>query len=381
MWFDASEGKWDISWRNDGVRISHFQTLQPLCPRCLATGKEKSLSLQHVSQRIDDMIISASLVCKNKACATHYPIIDGVPVLVHPLQQYINDNFYVITQRQDLSLTTEALLGDAAGPKSVFNSIRHYLSTYVYEHYADCIEGISIQPTLPGQSQGGSIRSCLSRGLNLMLDSQRTLRSPVLDIGCAVGRTSLELSKTATGISLGIDLNFSLLRFAQSMLRESTLQFPLKKLGIVYDRATLTSPLYNASLVDFWACDALAPPFSPATFGFIGALNVLDTVSSPKALLHAVGTYLRADGNALFTTPYDWSTPAPVQHWLGGHAQYADDGGESATILRQLLDGSTAVGGLRVIAEIEHHPWPIRRNARRSDIYDIHILLCDKCQN
>ena len=370
------------------MRLSHFETFQPLCPQCLTLGKEIPLKIRHISKQEEDCIVEATLICTNKACANQYPVIDAVPILLHPLANYLNDNFYAITQRHDLAIDSESILGDAAGPGAIFNIQRHYLSTYAWDHYGDFIGGQHKQLAVENQDQGGSIVECLQQGMQL-LSQQLSLQQspqvtqqqlsndkPVLDMGCATGRTSFELAQRTNTITLGIDLNFSLLRFAQRILRNGTLQFPLKKLGVVYDRIECSIEMEAAAMVDFWVCDAVTPPFSSEKFSLISAFNVLDAVTTPKRLLSSISRHLHGSGHALLTTPYDWSAPTPLQNWLGGHAQYAEHGGISENILRELLNGSDNAIKLRLLAEQEHFPWRVRLHNRRTDHYDVHIMVC-----
>ena len=49
------------------------------------------------------------------------------------------------------------------------------------------------------------------------------------------------------------------------------------------------------------------------------------------------GVYITG-GDAIITTPYDWSDAAtPLEQWLGGHSQRGGVQGDSAAMLRSLL--------------------------------------------
>jgi len=360
------------------VRIAHFETLQPVCPRCKVEQQIVApLTIANVTHQNDDIIVDGSLICTNTQCRLEYPIIDGIPVIVNNLLKYLNDNFYHLTVRDDLSALTESILGDAAGPGAVFNSMRHYLSTYAWDHYGDKAPANEFSPQ---QVEPGSVVNCLNVGLSLL---NETPQSPMLDIGCAVGRSTFELAAQFNGLALGIDLNFTLLRIAQVILRTGTISFPLKSVGIVFDRHQYEVVLDNKHLVDFWACDALALPFTNESFHLISALNVLDTVNSPVNFLKSIGHALLNGGNTILATPYDWSPPVPVHNWLGGHAQRDPEGGVSEILLRKLLtsdENSPAIGDLKLIGEIEHHPWHVRIHNRRTASYDTHIIACNKAK-
>jgi len=358
------------------VRIVHFETLKPVCPRCKIEHQLAApLSLANVSRKKEDVIIDGNLVCSNTRCAIEYPIIDGIPVIVNNLHKYLNDNFYHLTVRNDLSTLTESILGDAAGPGAAFNSIRHYLSTYAWDHYGD----MAPNEEFPHQQiKPGNALNCLNAGLSLL---DKSPHAPMLDIGCATGRSTFELASKYNGLALGIDLNFSLLRTAQQVLQTGTITFPLKSVGIIFDRHQYEVALENKQLVDFWACDALTLPFADELFHFVSALNVLDTVNAPANFLNAVSRSLNTGGNAVLATPYDWSPPVPLQNWIGGHAQRSAENGMSDKLLRKLLthdESEQSIGTLKLKGEIEHHPWNVRIHNRRSASYDTHIIACNK---
>jgi len=357
------------------MRIGHFEELKPICPRCKTEQQTLSpLIIADIALQSGETILEGNLVCSNAQCQTVYPIIDAIPVIVHPVRKYINDNFYPITVRNDLSSLNESVLGDYSGPGAEFNSIRHYLSVYAYDHYGDLAPDKEFS-TSPLSTKPGSVVSCLHAGFSLVDD---TISAPSLDIGCAVGRSTFEVARHSGGLTLGIDLNFSQLRLAQQVLLEGRIKFPLKRTGIVYDRHEYEVDIPHRSDVDFWACDASVLPFENDQFKFVSALNVLDTVNSPMMFLKSVSDVLIEKGQFLLSTPYDWSPPVPLQNWLGGHAPYKAHRGSSETVLRNRLSPQNPEVKLAITAEIEHHPWQVRVHSRRTAHYDTHIIVCKK---
>ena len=180
---------------------------------------------------------------------------------------------------------------------------------------------------------------------------------------------------------MGIDINFSLLRVAQQVLREGRIQFPLKRTGIIYDRQEYNASFEQAKHVDFWACDATALPFNKESFNFVSALNVLDNVQSPRNLLISISDILGIGKSAVLAPPYDWSGPTPMNNWLGGHAQLGNSNGFSEDVLRNLLSAEKNPQNtiqMTITNEIEHHPWNVRVHSRRTACYDTHIIACKK---
>ena len=220
----------------------------------------------------------------------------------------------------------------------------------------------------------------MDAGLRLIENSSHAaeINPPAIDIGCSVGRIAFELANRYQGLTLGIDVNFSMLRTAQRVLREGLVQYPLKRIGIVYDRQEFKVSFDNASLVDFWACDALALPFTDDTFGFVSGLNVFDSVTSPRDLLASIGSILSPGGAAVLATPYDWSSAAtPVETWIGGHSQRGPDRGSAEPLLRKLLTSGAhpqSIPELSLIEEIANFPWAVRVHERSTILYKTHII-------
>lgn len=359
------------------MRRSHFEQLKPVCPRCKHDRKINApLNLAAVAEEQGDTILQGNLICSDPGCRLEYPIIDGIPIIVNNIRKYLADNVFHINARDDLTSVVESIVGDAVGPGTPFNVARHHLSNYGWGHYGDMAPA-SRADAASGSDITGTVADCLGAGLRLFAAHAQ---APLLDIGCAAGRTSFELAQRFSGLTLGIDLNFSLLRLAQRILYSGVAAFPLKRVGIVYDRQEYPVAFENKDQVDFWACDALALPFPNQTFRFVSAINVFDVVSGPRDLLVAMDQALGPNGGAILATPYDWSASTPIETWVGGHSQRGPHGGAAEPLLRNMLSPGTAgaVGGLRIVGEIEEQPWNIRIHSRHTATYVTHIVACKK---
>jgi SAM-dependent methyltransferase len=217
-----------------------------------------------------------------------YPIIDGIPIFVPHIRTYVAENLVQITTRNDLSEATESLLGDAAGPGTVFDAARQHVSTYAWDHYGDLDPDEPVTDLAPG----AAVR-CLEKGLGLL---NREVTGPVIDLGCSVGRTTFVLAEQCQGLVLGVDINFSMLLVAQRVLQSREVRYSRRRVGIVYDRREFKVHLENADRVDFWVCDVITLPFSNGTFDLAVGLNVLDCVPSPYDFLRSLkGSYTQPD--------------------------------------------------------------------------------------
>lgn len=365
------------------VRLLHFETLEPRCPKCrLEMIDVEPLTLAHIEIQQADHIIEGYLRCPNRYCGLEYPIVDGVPIIVNHIQQFINNHLYSITARNDFGLAIESLLGDATGPQNPYNIARHQVSCFAWDHYSDLAPAETLAAS-EGENEvrvfqpGGAVK-CLNAGIGLL---KKPPIPPIIDIGCSVGRTTFELAQNYQGLTLGIDINIWALRVAQRILRENQLIFPLRRVGLVFDRYAFEVNFAYQEQVDFWACDVLSLPFLDESFQMASALNVFDVVTAPRQLLTSIRNVLHEGGQAVIATPYDWLPPVPVENWVGGISQRGPDGGASEVRMRDMLmnhHAPKAVENLAIIGEIEHHPWYFRVHSRHTIAYDSHIIACEK---
>lgn len=306
-----------------------------------------------------------------------YPIIDGVPIIVADMRNYVSQNIIPILSRRDLSETIESLLGDCCGPGSAFDSYRQHLSTYTFDHYGD------LDPAEPKDSPvlPGSVLELLKRGFSHI---DERVNGPAIDLGCAVGRTSFELAKSVDDLILGVDLNFAMLKTAAAILHQGRVTYPRRRVGMVFDKREFAAPLESASKVDFWACDGTSLPFADESFSLAASLNVVDCVQSPYDHLKEVGRILKPNGGAIVSAPYDWNVNAtPVEAWLGGHSQRSETQGASEITLRSLLAGGDhpyAIQELELVSESEAVPWNLRLHDRSFMNYLVHLLVMRKKQ-
>jgi|688.fasta_scaffold05755_5 SAM-dependent methyltransferase/uncharacterized protein YbaR (Trm112 family) len=354
------------------MRRSHLDFFAPNCPVCKHLFDRNSpLQLVHIFQSDRDHVIEGSLHCSDIRCQSEFPIIDGIPILVPNLREFIAGSESVILSRQDLSESTVSLIGDCCGNNSSTGAARQHLSSYAFDHYQDFKAEDSKAPVT------SSIVDLLEKGLQ---DLAPLPAGPILDVGCSVGRTSFELAQRFRTPVLGIDLNFSMLRCAHQILRERKIDYDLRRVGGVYDRISHPVQFENSDLVDFWICDAMALPFGEGISPFVNCLNVLDCVSSPVNLLISIARVMQFGGSILLSSPYDWSPSAtPVEAWIGGHSQRSVNQGRSEAHLEQVL---STIGNLLncklTVQQQTNSNWRVRLHERCSVEYNCHLLSIQK---
>ena len=330
---------------------------------CAARGRSSGpLVLAVIEERDGADIRSGILHCPLPDCVHEYPIVDGIPVIVADLGGLMAQRGVDFFLRADLPPALESLLGDALRPDSWFDALRQGFSTYGWDAYGDLA---------PGPGDGSPPPGAAARCLQRLLDLGQVPRGGTyaIDAGCAAGRTSFALAAhLPEALVLGLDTNFGLLRIAQSAAG-GRVRYPLRRIGLVYDRQDFAVSLEGAARVDFWAMDAAALPFASGSADVVAALNLLDCVADPQALLTSLTSLLKADGRLLLATPFDWSTRATQpEHWMGGHSQRADHAGAAEQFLKAL------VAPMRVVGEDAAWPWQTRLHARSAVHYFTYLL-------
>lgn len=352
------------------MKRRHFETLRPICPSCRAQELgDYPLALAWVAREEGDIVLEGALECSNASCRLEYPILDGLPVLVPDAREYLADHLFHLVLREDLDPRIESLLGECAGPGSAFDTTRLHLSSYAWDHYGE-FETRNAAPPRPS-----SIASVWQAVRQLV----PTLAiGPAVEVGCSVGRVTFEMAEASQDLVLGVDLNASMLRLAQRVLRTGTVSFPMRTSGLLYERHECYLPFRSMDRVDFWIADGTALPFSSGTFARAVALNVIDAVASPLDLIRSVIDRVRPGGEILLATPYDWSSA--VTHpaaWIGGHSPRAPGSGSGAEVLRALLTPGAhpaSLNGVRIIGELEEVPWTVRMHDRAHCAYRLHAM-------
>ena len=244
-----------------------------ICPECLA--KEIPLDLTIAEAHGDD-VVEGELTCAS--CGRSYPIRKGVAII--------------------LPEASKSVLSETAG----YNS-KNMLSSYLWSHFCDFLN----DPAATDAYRTWSSFFKQSDG-------------DALDIGCSVGRLSLELSKTHSRV-IGIDTSVSFIEKARELARKKTLEFDLIIEGFITEkRACAFDADFNYDHVDFIVADALALPFPGRVFSTVTSINLLEKVASPIRHLIDINRVLKEKKSMfVFSDPFSWDeTVSDPEVWLSG---------------------------------------------------------------
>ena len=368
------------------MRRHHFELVRPVCPLCRHQGRgDLSLVLEEVFEEAEDDVGEGILRCPHPTCRHEYPILDGIPMIVPRLRELVAGWIDRIRARDAFAAPLESLLGDCCGPGSAYDDERQRLSSYVWDHWGEFDDPSERGPL--DEDRPGAVARIVQAGLDAAAaDGWTPPAGPVLDIGCAVGRTTLELAARLGRPTLGIDLDISMLRYARRFRDSGIVTYPRRRIGLVYDRRRF--PITDADTngawqaIDFWCCDATALPWSDDSFALVASLNVLDCMGVPLTALQEIARSLAPRGRALLALPYDWSPAAtPLEHWIGGHSQRHANAGAGDELLRQLLTPGAhpaSLDGVRIVAERPGLPWHVRLHERSTVRYRCDMIAIER---
>jgi putative 4-mercaptohistidine N1-methyltranferase len=140
-----------------------------------------------------------------------------------------------------------------------------------------------------------------------------------LDLGCAVGRSSFEMSRVCDEV-LGIDYSGSFVEAANELQKTGSLGYSRKDEGAL--KTTLKAELpegIEAARVKFLQGDAMRLPEDLGVFDRVHAANLLCRLSEPRLLLSRFRELVRSGGELVLATPCTWLEQfTPRENWPPG---------------------------------------------------------------
>lgn len=281
-----------------------------VCPFCLPL--EQRLYERAFDEDRGD-IISGELFCER--CGQVYPIHDGIAFLQpeHPEEKRPGNRY-----------ETDPVL-----------------SSYLWSHYCDMLN--------EEESHDAYVRWA---GL---MDKVPGI---CLDIGCAVGRFALEMSRKS-GFVIGIDNSISFVRAARDLMVNRHREVLLVEEGNVTRSKILKFPEeWGLSNMEFIVADALALPFCSGAFSALSSLNILDKVPVPiKHLMEVNRTAQIKGAQFLFSDPFSWSRDsAEEEEWLGGRVE-GSYSGRGTDNVAAILEGTKGDVSPAWTIESQGHVW------------------------
>ena len=194
------------------------------------------------------------------------------------------------------------------------------VNEYLVFHYAN------IEQTLPwefGPRQAFGFHYRLAECIDA---SRLPEKSRALDLGCAVGRTSFELSRCCSEV-LGIDFSHAFIDTANNILQSGEIPLVLKREGQLGDAVTNKLPDgVHPERVRFLQGDAEALPDSIGRFDVITFANVLDRLPHPGRALEKLAEISNPGAQLVVCSPFTWWDEFTIpEERLGGFKRHGKE--------------------------------------------------------
>ena len=177
-----------------------------------------------------------------------------------------------------------------------------------------------------------------------------------LDIGCAVGRSSFELSKSCTEV-VGIDFAQSFIDGAERVRTTGEHPYSYTVEGKITAEAVAKMPEgSNPDRITFQQGDAMDLPEDLGQFDIVLAANLICRLPDPMKFLSRLPSLMKPGGLLILNTPLTWLEEfTPEINWIGG----TPETGETLPGLKEILGKDFA------FKKSTNMPFFIREHARK----------------
>ena len=222
------------------------------------------------------------------------------------------------------------------------------LAEYLLFHYGEDSQ------VMPWEDGPKSALQFPSRSVQELIDLSSLPRnggSRALDVGCAVGRSSFEMSSFCDSVT-GCDLSESFISAAQTLLDQGELSYQYLEEGDFYQNGLAKANVMVGKKISFLVADACSLPMDLKEFDLVHAANLICRLPEPKLFLDRLPGLVKPGGQLLLATPFTWLEEyTPKQNWIGY--------GNSEEALKEILKSHFE---LEKKAEI---PFVIREHRRK----------------
>ncbi len=206
------------------------------------------------------------------------------------------------------------------------------LAEYLLLHYGDP-ETVLPYSFGPADALNFPVR-CISECLDLeRLPATRR----ALDLGCAVGRATFELTRLCTSVT-GVDFSRQFIHAALELKRHGHVGYNLITEGVLHTRSIARVPDdIERSRAHFERADAMNLHSDLANFEIVLAANLLCRLTDPQKFLERLPRLVKRGGQLILTTPCTWQEEF-THHtkWLGG---FEDENGDPVRTIDGLHNG------------------------------------------
>lgn len=210
----------------------------------------------------------------------------------------------------------KALLSRFSADTRLAASVSRYDSDMALSQYADLHFGAELFGV------ANFHRELVQRCVN-QLEPQQRLRA--LDLGCAVGRSALELAKSFAAVT-AVDLSARFIAAAKELQAKGTYCYHYMEEGELLAQRCVRLADFGlaeaAANIVFMQGNVLNLHADMGQFNLILAANLIDRLPDPEKFLSGIHQYMVSGGVLVIASPYDWQEYfTPKSKWLGGRFQ------------------------------------------------------------
>jgi uncharacterized protein YbaR (Trm112 family) len=366
---------------------AHYKKIDLVCPSCRNMTKDglavSHLELEDVIQSNGEYILYGFFKCKNPECNEKYPIIEGVPCIINPVEKYL---WSEITSALELlnppHAIKERVLKLRNDEPISSNSQNHTLTTKFPSLEEASLLGCfmdnnygEFEPGYKPINQWVDYRPYWRAVIETSRPKTKKNYAQTIELGCSVGRYTFELARMSD-LTVGLDLKFRSVLEAARFQRQGIVKYLRKVRGLKFQEVkTNFEPPDN---VLFILGNALDPPFLAESFDLVAGLNLLDNIKQPSILLGQMNALLCTGGILLLGSPYEWrSDICEPTEWL------ETEGMDGPGIVKRILQGKVLPEyGLKCIVESEEEIiWPLRNHDRYWSVFRANLIKAKKDGN
>ncbi len=188
------------------------------------------------------------------------------------------------------------------------------LSEYLLFHYGAADE---ILP--PGRDWPDGMRKALDFPVRTVSHFSSNLVEHGLDLGCAVGRSTLEMARNCREV-IGIDFSHAFIDAAKLLRSGAPLGYDRCDEAALSTRLEAVVPAgIEVPRVSFQQGDAMDLPTDLGAFDRVHAANLLCRLPEPRRLLERLASLVKSGGELVLATPCTWLEEyTPQENWPVG---------------------------------------------------------------
>jgi SAM-dependent methyltransferase len=336
------------------------------------------LELVDIIQTYEEYILYGFFKCENPDCNINYPIIEGVPCIINPTEQYWWSELSPVLDTLNLpDQIKQYILGIQTNEPSSSNS--HTKGTGLPSYVEECLMGCFMDnnygeftPNYRPPYQWADYRPYWKTVIDTSRPRTEKGYDMTLELGCSVGRYTFEIARMSK-LVVGLDLRFRPVFEAARFQRQGVVKYNRRVRGRKFEEVqTNFEPTDNAL---FLVGNALDPPFLKESFDLVAGLNLLDNIKLPRILLGQMNALLRSGGILILGSPYEWRLDiCELTEWLETEKM------DAAETVRSILEGKVfpEYGFDYILESEEDIIWPLKNHDRYWSLFRANLIKAKK---